>query len=50
MRETFEDKVNGVLNGARDNAGKMAQGSLTLHVRRIGKREGRGAEDIKQRI
>ena len=32
MKETFEDKVNAVLNKARDDAGKMAQNSLTLHV------------------
>jgi DNA-directed RNA polymerase II subunit RPB1 len=31
MREAFEVKVNSVLNKARDDAGKKAQNSLTLH-------------------
>lgn len=32
LQETFEQKVNNVLNKARDDAGNMAQQSLTLHV------------------
>ncbi len=32
MAEAFENRVNAVLNKARDDAGKKAQNSLTLHV------------------
>ncbi|GFH23677.1 DNA-directed RNA polymerase subunit, partial [Haematococcus lacustris] len=31
MQESFENRVNAVLNKARDDAGKKAQNSLTLH-------------------
>jgi DNA-directed RNA polymerase II subunit RPB1 len=32
VQESFENRVNAVLNKARDDAGKKAQNSLTLHV------------------
>jgi len=32
MQESFESRVNSVLNTARDDAGKRAQESLTLKV------------------
>ena len=32
MLEAFEQRINSVLNKARDDAGKKAQNSLTLHV------------------
>ncbi len=36
MAEAFENRVNAVLNKARDDAGKKAQNSLTLHVSELG--------------
>jgi hypothetical protein len=42
MQQAFEGRLNSVLNKARDDAGKKAQESLTLHVST--QRGGRGGQ------